>query len=235
MKTETVEYQHGGTTFKGILFYDETRTGKRPGIVQAPDIRGVGRGPRGRVERIVGLGYSVLVADMYGDAQQMRDFPHGFELIKQCRSGDWRGRIRAAVDTLARRPEIDAGRIGAIGYCFGGSTVIELALSGADVKAVVSFHGGLDNLGVKDVDKVKSRILVCTGAEDPLVPAADVVAFQDALRKNKAIDWEVMTFANTKHSFTDPDLPDSDNTAYNQAADERSFAAMASLFREAFG
>jgi dienelactone hydrolase len=236
MKTETLNYRDGETLCRGIYVYDETKSGRRPGIVVAPDIRGVGLRPRGRTERLAALGYGVLVADVYGNGTNMRDFAHGMELIMGVRKNNsgWRSRIRAAVDTLGAQPQIDKLRLGAIGYCFGGSTVIELALSGTLVNAVVSFHGGLDGLQLQDASNIKARVLVCTGAEDPLVPAAHVVALQEGLRKGGVLDWEVVTYSNTKHSFTDPDIPDAPNTAYNKIADERSFAAMAALFNEAF-
>ncbi len=112
--------------------------------------------------------------------------------------------------------------------------MLELALSGADVRAIVSFHGGLEGLQLQDAAKIKARVLVCTGAEDPLVPAAQVVALQEALRQAKTADWQVVTYSDTKHSFTDPDTANTPNTAYNKAADERSWASMVSLFNEAF-
>lgn len=235
MKTETLEYRDGGVSCRGILVCDEAKSGRRPGIVIAPDIRGVGLRPKGKPERLAALGYAVLVADMYGDGINMRDFNHGLELIKGVRASAavWRGRVRAAVDALAARPEADRGRMAAIGYCFGGSTVLELALSGADVRAVVSFHGGLDGLQLRDAGNVKARVLVCTGAEDPLVPAAQVVALEEALRQGKVADWQVVTYGGTKHSFTDPEAADTPNTAYNKLADERSWAAMAALFNDA--
>jgi dienelactone hydrolase len=224
MKTETLEYKHGDVNCRGILIYDDTKTGRRPGIVVAPDIRGVLPRPKGRPEQLAAMGYVVLVADMYGGATTMRDFPHGMELIQGVRRDNavWRGRIRAAVDTLAAQPTVDKGRIGAIGYCFGGSTVLELAFSGAEMRAVVSFHGGLDGLQLQDAKNAKAKILVCTGADDPLVPLSDVLALEEALRAAKVADWEVAVYGNTKHSFTDPET------------DERSWAAMTQLFNEAF-
>jgi dienelactone hydrolase len=237
MKTETLEYRDGGTVCQGVLIYDETKPGKRPGIVVAPDIRGVGLRPADRMQKLAGLGYAVLVADMYGNGTQMRDFPHGMELIKEVRSSNagWRSRINAAVAALAAAPQADAGRIAAIGYCFGGSTVLELALSGTPLKAVVSLHGGLDGLQLQDAGNIKAKVLICTGSEDPLVPVANVTAVQEAFRAAKVADWEVVTFSNTKHSFTDPNVPDSPMTAYNNAADDRSWAAMTGLFQEVLG
>jgi dienelactone hydrolase len=236
MKTETLEYKDGGLSCRGALIYDDTKSGRRPGIVIAHDIRGSMPRPKGRPEQLAAMGYVVLLADCYGGGQTMRDFPHGMELIKSVRSDSavWRGRIRAAVDTLAAHPLVDKGRIGAIGYCFGGSTVIELALSGADVCAVVSFHGGLDGLQLQDAKNVKAKVLSCTGADDPLVPLADVKAFEEAMREGKVADWQVVVYGGTKHSFTDPETPDTPNTGYNKAADQRSWAAMTALFEEVF-
>jgi dienelactone hydrolase len=236
MKTEKLAYQDGDLSCHGTLIYDDTKTGRRPGIVIAHDIRGSMPRPKGRPEQLAAMGYVVLVADCYGGGQTMRDFPHGMELIKSVR-GDpkvWRGRIRAAVDALAAHPSVDKAKIGAIGYCFGGSTVIELAFSGADVKAVVSFHGGLDGLQLQDAKNSKAKILSCTGADDPLVPLADVEKFQEALREGKVADWQVVVYGATKHSFTDPETADTPNTGYNKASDERSWASMTALFKEVF-
>jgi dienelactone hydrolase len=236
MKTETIEYKDGDLSCRGIVVYDDTKSGRRPGIVIAHDIRGALPRPKGRPEQLAAMGYVVLVADCFGGGATMRDFPHGMELIKGVRSDNavWRGRIRAAVDTLAAQPLVDKARIGAIGYCFGGSTVIELAFSGAEVLAVVSFHGGLDGLRLQDAKNAKAKILACTGADDPLVPLADVKALEEALREGKVADWQVAVYGNTKHSFTDPEAPDTPNTAYNKAADERSWAAMTALFQDVF-
>jgi dienelactone hydrolase len=236
MKTETIEYKDGALSCKGTLIYDDTKSGRRPGIVVAHDIRGSLPRPKGRPEQLASMGYAVFLADMYGGGTTMRDFPHGMELIKGVRSNNavWRGRIRAALDTLAAQPQVDKARLGAIGYCFGGSTVLELAFSGAEVRAVVSFHGGLDGLQLQDAKNTKAKILSCTGADDPLIPLADVQAFEAGLREARVPDWEVVVYGNTKHSFTDPETPDTPNTGYNKAADTRSWAAMTALFQEAF-
>ena len=237
MKTETLEYLDGSTRCKGILAYGDRIDTARPGVVFVPDIRGVGLRPKAHVDLLVAQGYGVLVADMYGDGTNMRDRDHGQELMNAVRSSQqgWRSRVRAAFEALATHPRVDRARIGAVGYCFGGGSVLQLALSGADLAAAVVMHGTLDHVALNDVANIKAKLLFCSGFDDPLLPPTRVNELQDALRGAKIKDWEMMIFGNTKHAFTNVEAPNNDVLAYNKVADERSQAAMIALFKEAFG
>lgn len=236
MKTETLEYLDGNTKCQGILVHGEGRT-NGAGVLFAPDIRGVGLRPQAHLDLLTAQGYLVLVVDMYGDGINMRDLEHGRQLGAAVRSSQdgWRNRIRAAFDALKAQPSLDATRIGAVGYCFGGGTVLQLALSGAEVAATVVMHGTLDGVGLEDVAQIKGRILFCTGAEDPMFPAEKAAAMQTALRAGGVQDWEMITFGRTKHSFTNVAAPNNEVLAYSKIADQRSQAAMLGLFKEAMG
>jgi dienelactone hydrolase len=144
-----------------------------------------------------------------------------------------RARARAGLDELRKVALVDGARVAAIGYCFGGTTVLELARSGADVAAVVSFHGGLDSPTPADGKNVKARVLVLHGADDPYVPPAEVAAFEEEMRGG-GVDWQLVKYSGAVHSFTIPDAG-SDNSkgaAYNAVADRRSWEAMKGFFAE---
>ena len=139
----------------------------------------------------------------------------------------------AGFDELARQTNVDAGRIAAIGYCFGGTTAIELARAGADVVAIVSFHGGLDSPTPADGKNIKGKVLALHGADDPFVPAADLAAFEQEMRSN-GVDWQLVKYGGAVHSFTNPAAgnDNSKGNAYNASADKRSWKAMEDFFAE---
>ena len=147
-----------------------------------------------------------------------------------------RARGRAALATLAALPQVDASRLGAIGFCFGGSVVLERARDGADLAAVVSFHGVLATKTPAVSGNVKARVLVCTGADDPLAPPEQVRAFEDEMRAAEVRDWQVISYGNTLHGFTNPAADGSmmRTAVYSEQADRRSWAAMRGLLEEAF-
>ena len=146
-----------------------------------------------------------------------------------------RERAKAGLEQLRSYKFVDQGRIAAIGYCFGGGVALELARSGADISGVVSFHGNLDTPHPGDAKNIKAKILVCHGANDPVVTRDKVEAFQDEMR-NAGVDWEMIIYANAVHSFTNPDSGDnpSSGVAYNKEADTRSWKAMQDFFKEIF-
>jgi dienelactone hydrolase len=238
MQMKPLDYRDGTVTCKGQLAYDETKAGRRPGIVLFPEAFGISLHVIECAKRLAALGYVALAADPYGDAAQARDLPHALELMNAVRAdaGRWRARARAALDALSAQPNVDTGKLAAIGYCFGGSTALELARSGAVLGAVVSFHGGLDAFKPEDEANIRGRVLVCHGADDPLIPAAQVAAFEERMRKTK-VDWQLHAYGGTVHSFTNPDADKAGipGLAYNETADRRSWNAMLGLFAEAFG
>lgn len=234
---DVVEYKHGDTVLEGYLVYDDATTGKRPGVLVVHEWYGHNPYARMRAEKLAKLGYVAFSLDMYGKGVQAKD-PQEAAKLAGIYKGDrklMRARAQAGLEQLRKHPQVDAKRIAAIGYCFGGTTVLELARGGADVAGVVSFHGGLDTPNVEDAKNIKSRVLVLHGADDPFVPAAQVAAFEDEMRK-AGVDWELVMYGDAVHSFTNPGAGNdkSRGAAYNAKADQRSWEAMKTFFNEIF-
>jgi dienelactone hydrolase len=237
MKTESLEYRDGDVTLRGFLAYDDQKTGRRPGVLVMPEAFGLGAQAKRRAERLAELGYVALAGDPYGDGLQLSDLQ---EAIKRATAlfedlAKSRARARAGLDKLASLPQVDSSRLASIGYCMGGTLSLELARDGAPLKGIVSFHGGLQTQRPAAAGKVKAKILVCTGADDPFVPIAQVNALAEEMTKAKT-DWQIISYAGTVHSFTNPeaDKIGAAGIAYNKSADERSWMAMASFFEEIF-
>jgi dienelactone hydrolase len=199
---------------------------------------GLGKHAMDRATMLAELGYVAFAADMFGNRLQVTELPKAIEVITDLLGNPPKllARADAALQVLRQRPEVDAARLGGIGFCFGGSTVLQLARSGADLKGVVSFHGGLSTKAPAQAGSVKAGVLVCTGADDPMIPADQVVAFEEEMRAAKA-DWQVISYGSTLHSFTNPEADGSLNPAilYNESTDKRSWGAMRDFFQEKFG
>jgi len=189
-----------------------------------------------RARRLAGLGYVALAADMFGDRRQASNLQQVATLVGGLRAepDKLRARGRAALDVLAALPQVDAGKLAAIGFCFGGSVVLELARDGADLKAVVSFHGVLATKMPAQPGLVRASVLVCTGVDDPLAPPEQVADFENEMRTGGVKDWQVIAYGNTLHGFTNPAADGSmmRTSLYNEQADRRSWASMKSLFDE---
>lgn len=235
---QTFEYQWNGECFRGELATGAPMAGKRPGVLVVHEAWGLSEHVKERAGRLADLGYVALAVDMYGEGKHAPDVQSGLDWTKRMRADlpTLRGRIRAAFDALRALPEVDDHRIAAIGFCFGGTTAIELARSGAPVAAVVSFHGGLDTLQPAEPGKVTAKILSLTGADDPLIPMEKVTAFMAEMDKAGA-DAQTVVYSGTKHSYTNPQAGEKGlpALAYNPVADRRSWKAMESLFSEVFG
>src|ERR1700716_365304 len=236
MLTQDIPYRDGAASLRGFLAYDETARERRPGVLVVHEGLGLNDHAMERARMIAGLGYVALAADMFGDRRQASDLQEARALLAPLRDepSKLRARGRAALATLAALPQVDAGRLGAIGFCFGGSVVLELARDGADLKAVVSFHGVLTTQAPAVAGSVKARVLVCTGADDPLAPPDQVKAFEDEMRAAKVKDWQVISYGNTLHGFTNPaaDVSMMRTALYSAQADRRSWASMRSLLEE---
>lgn len=235
MKIETLTYSLGDTTFHGYLA-DPEGSGRRPGVLIAHEAPGLNDHPKRRARMIAELGYVALAADLYGGGRVAGKGEDAQQLMAPLRENIPRLRqhVRAGFDALAGRANVDPNRLGAMGYCFGGLAVLELARMGAPLAGVVSFHGILATKTPEDAKNITAKILVCTGAEDPLVPPAQVAAFSDEMTK-AGVDWQVITYGGAKHAFTNPDANRPPALAYNAAADARSWEAMRSHWFELFG
>jgi len=237
MKTQKLDYTNGKTNFVGYLALDEKAGGRRPGVVVFPEAFGLNDHARQRAERLAQLGYVALAADLNGGGVVNDDMAKVGPAIQALYSdrAEWRARARAALDALLAQPQVDRQRVAAIGFCFGGTTALELVRSGALLAAVASFHSGLLPELPEDAGRVRARLLVCHGAEDPLVKREAIEALMAELRRDK-VDWQFIYYGNAAHSFTDPEADQRKvpGLAYDKRAEARSWDAMRRLFDEAF-
>jgi len=237
VKTETVEYKDGPITLKGYLAYDDALTGRRPGVLVVHEWWGLNDYAKQRARQLAELDYVAFAADIYGNGVVVKTPDEARELaMKFCDDRVLlRRRVLAGLEVLRKQPRVDTSKIAAIGYCFGGTAVLELARSGANIAGVVSFHGGLDTTKPAQAGAIKAKVLVLTGADDPGAPIAQVGAFQDEMRRAGA-DWTMISYGGAVHSFTNPAAGDdpSKGAAYNAKADRRSWRAMRDFFDEIF-
>ncbi len=237
LHTEMIEYKQGDTVLEGYLACDRSIKGKRPAVLIAHQWKGLTEYEKGRAEMLAKLGYVAFALDMYGkDIRPKNSQEAGAQAGQYKRDRQLlRARARAGLAVLKKYELTDTNRIAAIGYCFGGTTVIELARSGADIAGVVSFHGGLDSPTPEDGRNIKCKVLVLHGADDPFVPAKDLAAFEDEMRQSK-VDWQLVKYGGAVHSFTERNAGDNhlDGAAYNGKADRRSWEAMRQFFAEVF-
>jgi dienelactone hydrolase len=238
IKTEAVTYKEGQAEAHSFIVYDDTVSGKRPGVLVVPEWWGLNDYPRMRARMLAQLGYVAMAVDIYGDGKVTADPKQAGAWADALEAGDraeLRTRIATALARLKSDPRVDASKTAAIGYCFGGSTVLELARSGAEVNGVVSFHGHYDTKDPAKPGEVKARILACHGADDPFTSPSQIQAFEDEMRKARA-DWQFNVYGGAKHSFTNPDAGKYHVAAlaYNKEADHRSWQAMKDFFREIF-
>ena len=236
MQTQDIDYRNEAVNLRGYLAFDEKAAGRRPGVLVFHEGLGLGDFAMARARMLAELGYVAFAADMFGDRRQARNLQEVANLVGGLRSEPQMLRGRAALATLAALPQVDANRLGAIGFCFGGSVALELARDGADLRAVVSFHGVLATKTPAISGNVKASVLVCTGADDPLAPPGQVRAFEDEMRAAGVRDWQVISYGNTLHGFTNPAADGSmmRTARYSEQADRRSWASMRSLFDEVF-
>jgi dienelactone hydrolase len=238
MQTLDLDYAADGATLRGYLAFEEN-AGRRPGVLVFHEGLGLGDFAMEKARQLASLGYVALAADMFGERRQARNLQEVATLVGALRAEPERLRARglAALSKLAGLPQVDAMRLAAIGFCFGGSVVLELARSGVDLKAVVSFHGVLATKQPAEEGQVKASILVLTGAEDPLAPPDQVAAFEEEMRAAKVADWQVVSYGNTLHGFTNPAADGSimRTARYHAQSDRRSWAAMKALFDEVLG
>ena len=235
LKTETVEYRHGGTVLEGHLAYDATITGKRPGVLIIHEWWGNNNYLKMRAEQLARLGYIAFALDMYGKGIIAKDAKEAGALAGIYRNDRklMRARANSGLDVLKKHKLTDTNHVAAIGYCFGGGTALELARSGAPLAGVISFHGNLDTPSRADAKNIKGKVLVLHGGDDPFILSEQMTAFQDEMRK-AGVDWQVYIYGGAVHSFTNPDSGNdpSRGLAYNQTAERRSFEAMRLFFAE---
>lgn len=236
---QTVEYESNGAVLEGFHVFDDAVDGSRPGVLVIHQWTGLTDYEKDRSRQLAKLGYNVFAADIYGKGIRPQPPESGKQAGKF--KGDrelYRERLMAGLGQLRGDERTDPERIAAIGYCFGGTGVLELARAGADIAGVVSFHGGLAaGEGMEaPAGGVKAAVLVCHGAVDPYVPDEEVAGFAEEMREAGA-DWQIVAYGDAVHAFTQKMAGDdpSKGAAYNEAADRRSWAAMRSFFAEVLG
>ncbi|MGD0086499.1 MAG: dienelactone hydrolase family protein [Verrucomicrobiota bacterium] len=237
IQTRTVEYQQGDTTLEGFVAWDDALPGVRPGVLVVHQWMGLTDYEKKRAVMLAQLGYVAFCADIYGKGVRPPTAKEAGALAGEYKSDrlHLRARVNAGLDALRRQPLVDPGHIAAIGYCFGGTTVLELARSGAQLNGVVCFHGGLDAPHPDDGKNIKCKVLVLHGADDPFSSPQDIAALENEMRQG-GVDWQLVKFGGAVYSFTQP-MAGNDNSsgaAYNERADQRSWEYMKLFFNEIF-
>lgn len=235
---KALSYQHQGVQLEGYLAYDDSIEGKRPAVLVVHEWWGLNDYARRRVEQLARMGYVAFGLDMYGKGKVTEHPKQAAEWMKQVNTSVhlWQQRALAGLEVLRKDPRTDTRRIAAIGYCFGGATVQQLAYTGAHIKGIVSFHGSL-LLPTDDQAKgVKAKILICHGAADPFVQREAVQSYISGMEK-LGLDWQMILYGGAKHSFTNPsaDQVGMDALGYSKSADQRSWTHMKEFFGEIFG
>jgi len=235
IKTQVVEYQAGDTAVQGFLAYDDASTNPRPGVLLIHVWMGVSDYAESRAKQLAALGYVAFAADIYGKGVRPANPKEAAALAGKYK-GDralYRERLKAGLAQLATNKIVAPGQIAAIGYCFGGTGVLELARSGADLKGVVTFHGGLSTPTPEDAKNIKCPVLALHGADDPFVKPDEVAAFKKEMADAK-VKYTFIAYPGAVHSFTRPDAgnDNSKGAAYNEAADKQSWEAMRHFFDE---
>jgi len=235
MRDETVTYDADGVTLKSRLFYEQHRE-PQPAVLVFPEAFGLGDHALSRARRLAEMGYVSLACDIHGNGLVLKQLEEAVGLLQPLYDDRTRMRARglAALELLTRRKEVDPQRVASIGFCFGGTMSLELARSGADIKAVVGFHSGLST-NAPSTPPIRSRILVCIGADDPFIVPDERTTFEAEMRRAGA-DWQMHLHGGTVHSFTNREAdargrPEA--MRYSAEADARSWASMQELFSQA--
>ena len=238
MHSETISYKADGLDMQGQLYVPGSGAKNLPGVLVFPEAFGLGAHAKEKAERLARLGYVVLACDLHGGGTVHDNFETVGKLMGELGAAPQRIRDRAqgGLTALLARPEIDVGRIAAIGYCFGGTMALELARGGADIVAAIGFHSGLGTANPEDAKNIKGKILVCIGADDPIIGPDVRRAFETEMGAAK-VDWQVHLYGGVVHSFTNTEADARgapDFTRYDAKADARSWTAMLGLFNEVF-
>jgi dienelactone hydrolase len=240
VKGDEIDYRVGETTFRGYIATDDGIRGKRPGILVVHEWWGLNDYARRRARMLAELGYTALAVDMYGGGRTTTHPDDAGKFAGAIRQNlpEARARFLAALELLKKQPTVDPGKIAAIGYCFGGGVVLQMARAGVDLKGVVSFHGSLATDRPARPGEVKARVLVLNGESDPMTTPEQIAAFRREM-EGAGVDYRFISYPGAKHSFTNPDADDYGRKynlplAYNAEADRESWQAMQDFFREIF-
>jgi dienelactone hydrolase len=237
---KAIEYSTGNSTLKGYLAYDNTFKGKRPGVLVVHEWWGLTDYPKKRADMLASLGYVAFAADMYGDGKTAENpgdaQKYAGESMKDMSL--LKAKFLAGVDLLKKNEFVDSTRIAAIGYCYGGGVVLNMARDGIDLKGVVSFHGSLSTAKTAQKGSIKTKILVCNGGADKFISQSDIANFKQEM-KTAGVDFRFLSYKGATHAFTNPaatDLGKKFNMpiAYNKKADMKSWKEMRNFFKTIF-
>ena len=236
MLTKDIAYTIDGKTYTGYLADDDNRKAKRPGVLVCHQGMGLTEHAKERARMLAELGYVAFALDMYGRVATSRDDVMSLIEGLIANPAELRKRAEAGLNVLRDHPNTDKQRLAAVGYCFGGGVVIEMARAVSGLSCVVAFHPGLTGQPEKDDRKVLCKVMVCAGVDDPLI-APDARERFISLMKAANADWQLLTYGGAGHSFTDRsvDAMNMPGFSYNEAVDKRSWSAMRALFEESFG
>jgi dienelactone hydrolase len=233
--TQTIAYDHDGVALEGHLAYDSSVSGKRPGILVVHEWWGLNDYARSRADKLARMGYVAFALDMYGKGKSTEHPDQAAAWMKAVNTNmdQWLQRAVAGLEVLKRHPQVDPRRLAAIGYCFGGATVQVLAYGGTKLKGVVSFHGSLIPPSADQAARTDARILICHGAQDPMNAPEAVSTYVNAMNAT-TIDWQLIAYGGTRHSFTNPDADKRGMAAlaYSPSADRRSWQHMTNFLDE---
>lgn len=237
VKTRAVEYRQGDTVLQGFVAWDDAVPGRRPGVLVVHEWWGLDEHARHQARRLAEAGYVGFALDLYGQGKVATHPQEAQAFVAEATKDPavLAARFNAALEQLQQDPHVDPKRIAVIGYCFGGAVALDMARAGADLAAVVTFHGALATKTPAEPGKVKARILVLTGGADPFVPPDQVAGFEREM-KGAGAQFQVLTYPGAKHGFTNPEAAKHgmSQLAYDPDADRQSWAAMLKLFSEVF-
>lgn len=238
MHSEVLKYEANGRNMESVLFFDERKSGKRPAILVFPEAFGLSEHTKEKAQRLAELGYVALASDLFGEAKTVSSLDEVMGFVGPMMQDPLKTRAyaEAGLKALAARPEVDAGSIAAIGFCFGGTTALELARGGNPVKGVVGFHSGLATARPEDAKDIKGKVLVCIGADDPMIGPDVRQKFVEEMTAGK-VDWQLHLYGGVVHSFTNKEadarnMPEA--IRYDANADRRSWQSLVAFLEEIF-
>ena len=238
MHSEVLKYEVNGLHMESVLYYDDRKTGKRPAVLVFPEAFGLSEHAKEKARRLAELGYVTLANDLFGKGKTVEALDEAMAFIGPLLRDPLKIRAyaEAGMKALTARAEADAGKVASIGYCFGGTVSLELARGGAPVKGVAGFHSGLGTTRPDDARNIKGKVLVCIGADDPMIGPDARTQFVDEMTKAKA-DWQMHLYGGVVHSFTNREadsrgMPEA--IRYSASADRRSWRSLVDFLEEIF-
>lgn len=235
---KTLQYKHEGATLGGFLVYDDAQSGARPGVLVIPEWWGLNDYAKGRARQLARMGYVAFAADMYGDGKNTRNPKEAEAWASEvsAKPGFLAARSKAGLEILRQQAQTDKKRVAAIGFCFGGTALLNLAYSGESLNGAVVFHANLVAPDDKQVKKIKTPILILHGSKDTFTKPEEIDKLEKSFDAGK-VDWYMVKYANAVHGFTNPDadrykIP---GMGYNEKAAKRAWDEMQRYFQEQFG